>query len=212
MSSVFSTRMKCGIDEAGRGPVIGPLVMAAVAVEDDSQIPAGVADSKTLSKSRREELYEQIILLPHKITVVPAAEVDEAVFEHNLNWLEADHSAQLIRALSCKKAILDCPSRNIPAYAEYVSSRAPGVEVHAQFRADSEHRVVAAASILAKVVRDREASRLHEVAGFDFGSGYLTDPKTQLFLNKHFDPSFVGWRKSWKPYKVRFAKSEQQTL
>ena len=202
----------CGVDEAGRGPIIGPLVMAAVAVSDDSQIPVGVADSKTLSPARREELYEQIILLPHEVAVVSAGEVDVAVEQGGLNWLEADHTVQLLLALNPETAVLDCPSRNLQAYAEYVRERVPGVEVHAQFKADEEHLCVAAASIVAKVVRDRLVAELREVAGFDFGSGYLTDPKTQAFLHEHFDKGFVGWRRSWKPYKKRVADVAQKRL
>ena len=202
----------CGVDEAGRGPVIGPLVMAAVSVQENQQIPAGVTDSKKLSAKKREALYQQLIQLPHKIVVIPAREVDKAVHQQGLNWLEADHTAQLLTQLAPDKAILDCPSRNLQAYAEYVRERTTNVSVHAQFKADEEHAVVAAASILAKVIRDQEVARLREQAGFDFGSGYLTDPKTQVFLHEHFNKDFVGWRRSWKPYKQRLAQENQQKL
>lgn len=204
--------MMCGVDEAGRGPIIGPLVMAAVAISDDSQVPVGVADSKTLSPARREELYEQIILLPHEVAIVSAAEVDVAVEQGGLNWLEADHTVQLLSALQPAEAVLDCPSRNLQAYAEYVRERVPSVEVHAQFKADEEHLCAAAASIVAKVVRDRLVAELREVAGVDFGSGYLTDPKTQAFLHERFDKDFVGWRRSWKPYKKRVMDVTQKRL
>ncbi len=203
--------MYCGIDEAGRGPLIGPLVMAAV-LACDADIPAGVRDSKLLSKARREELYEQLLLLPHVIHIVSAQEVDEAVFQNDLNWLEARHTAQIINKLAPKRAVLDCPSRNIPVYQSFVAQRCPGVEVHAQFKADVDFPVVAAASILAKVVRDRVIDDLQKQAGFDFGSGYLTDPKTQEFLTHHFDKYFIGFRKSWKPYNKRVAQDEQNTL
>ena len=203
--------MLCGVDEAGRGPILGPLVMAAVYASKED-VPVGVRDSKQLSAARREELYKQIVKLPHEIVVVSAAEVDVAVEQGRLNWLEADHTVALIKALGAKKAVLDCPSRNLQAYAEYVRERVSGVDVHAQFKADEEFVVVAAASILAKVTRDRLVAALRLEAGFDFGSGYLTDPKTKEFLEEHFDEAFVGWRRSWRPYKARVARNQQRRL
>ncbi|MFT4250707.1 MAG: ribonuclease HII [Candidatus Woesearchaeota archaeon] len=195
-----------------KGPLIGPLVMVAFAVDESIKIPSGVKDSKELSAKQREAFYEELIKLPHAIRVVDPSEIDAAVAHNNLNWLEAEHTASLINELQPTRAVVDCPSRNLQAYAEFLRERCPGVEVHVQFKADQEHPVVAAASIIAKVVRDRLVKELHELAGFDFGSGYLTDPKTQDFLNNHFDKDFSGYRKSWKPYKKRVSDSEQNKL
>lgn len=201
-----------GVDEAGRGPILGPLVMAAVVISSDDELPRGVSDSKKLTPQKREELYEQLITLKHAVRIVEPPEIDAAVANNNLNWLEAEHTASLVNQLQPQQAIIDCPSRNLQAYAEFLRERCPEVTIHAQFKADQEHPVVAAASIIAKVTRDRLVEALAKKAGFDFGSGYLTDPKTQAFLNDHFDKSFVGWRKSWKPYKRRVAQDSQQRL
>jgi ribonuclease HII len=191
--------MYCGVDEAGRGPILGPMIMAAVHAKN-SEIPVGVKDSKLLSPEKREMFYEQLKELPHSIRIVDVGQIDAAVKENNLNWLEAEHTAVMINELQPKKAIIDCPSRNLQAYKEFIEQRCPGVDIHVQFKADMEHPVVAAASILAKVMRDRIVKELHKAAEFDFGSGYLTDPKTQDFMQNYFDKDFAGYRKSWKPY------------
>lgn len=200
--------MYCGVDEAGRGPIVGPMVMAAVYASNED-IPDGVKDSKLLSPEKREMLYEQLKELPHSIRIVDVGQIDAAVANNNLNWLEAEHTAAMINELQPKKAIIDCPSRNLQAYKEFIENRCSDTEIHVQFKADAEHPVVAAASILAKVMRDRIVKELHKVANFDFGSGYLTDPKTQDFMNNHFDKDFEGYRKSWKPYQ-RLVRDQQQ--
>lgn len=203
--------MYCGIDEAGRGPIIGPMVMAAIHASD-KDIPAGVKDSKVLTKQQREAFYEQLTGLNHSIRTVSVKQIDAAVANNNLNWLEAEQTCAMINELQPKKAIIDCPSRNLNAYAEFIRERCPGVDIHVQFKADTQHPVVAAASILAKVTRDRLTKALTKKAGFDFGSGYLTDPKTQEYLHKHFDKDFEGWRKSWKPYKKKVFEQDQKQL
>ena len=157
-----------GVEEAGRGPVIGPMVMAIVTInEGDEQrfVDLGIKDSKLLSKEKRKELFEVIKenVLEYKISVVTPQEIDEALdktnVDMNLNWLEAKTSGELINSVKLDKVIVDCPSNNIEAYREYVYNlleRNNGMrpEVVAEHKADFKYVVVGAASILAKVTRD----------------------------------------------------------
>src|SRR3989344_8820048 len=105
-----SSRIIVGVDEAGRGPVLGPLVMAALAFkEEDIQKLEwlGVKDSKLLSSSAREELFEPIRELVHdfRIEVIEPDAIDLSLTEStsNLNWLEAETSARLVSELNPDK-------------------------------------------------------------------------------------------------------------
>ena len=112
-----------GIDEAGRGPAIGPLVICGVTIDarDEKKLrEIGTRDSKELTPRARELLYGEIlkIIKQHKLIVIPPQEIDDAVLSDsdNLNWLEARKSAQIINELKAATAYLDCPSNNIGKY------------------------------------------------------------------------------------------------
>ncbi|MBU1975248.1 MAG: ribonuclease HII [Nanoarchaeota archaeon] len=207
-----------GIDEAGRGPIIGPMVIAICMIDEDSEFELkslGVKDSKLLSERQREKLFLVIkSMCKNKIVVVHPKEIDAAVESKtsNLNWLEADHSAKLIKAIRPDKVVLDCPSNNIQAFTDYVRSKLPtnmkDVKVISEHKADFNHPIVAAASILAKVTREREIQKIKEMYKVHFGSGYPSDPETKEFVqdNWHVYPIF---RKSWETYK-RVAKAKEQ--
>jgi len=108
------------LDEAGRGPVIGCMVMAGAMMKDKDihEIEAlGVKDSKLLTPSQREAIYEKLVNLPSlqwNIRIVSAKEIDDAVESKNfnLNWLEALKSAEIINTLNPDKAFIDCPDPN----------------------------------------------------------------------------------------------------
>jgi len=111
-----------GCDEAGRGPVIGPLVMCAVQMSDDKMqqlVDIGVKDSKLLTPKKREALAPKIkeIVDAYEVLVVEPEEIDEALRSPhlNLNWLEAIKTAMILNKLQPEKAIVDCPSNNIEA-------------------------------------------------------------------------------------------------
>ncbi len=198
-----------GADEAGRGPIIGPMVMCGIVVPHEKEANLanmGVKDSKALTPLQRERLFDNILdIAEHKIVVVQPAEIDAAVLSDsgmNLNWLEAQKYADLINALKPDEAIIDCPSPNIPAYKDYLSRyitvKAPGLVC--AHHADADHPVVAAASIIAKVTRDRLVGEIKKSIGIDFGSGYISDPRTKAFLLKHWDTHHGIFRHSWAPY------------
>lgn len=223
-SSEVDGKIIVGVDEAGRGPVLGPLVMAALAFkeEDIKKLEwLGVKDSKLLSSQAREELFGRIREIVHdfRIEVIEPDAIDLSLKEENtnLNWLEAETAARLVSELDPDKIIVDCPSPNIPAYQDYFSSRlSEAVRTKAQLvmehKADLNHIIVGAASIVAKVIRDKHIDRLKTEIGINFGSGYLHDPKTQEFLKNHFQTHPHLFRKQWQPYKDAVEEKKQKRL
>src|SRR3989338_3939179 len=182
----------CGIDEAGRGPVIGPMVMCGVLVEE-SDLPKlkslGVKDSKLLTKKTREKLFEKIkeIAKSYEIIIVEPKEIDDALESDslNLNWLEAHKSAEIINKLKPDKVTVDSPSNNCRAYTIYLKKLLNcEVELECIHKADLKHVYVGAASVLAKVTRDREMDKIQKKYG-NTGPGYMSNPITQKFLEKH---------------------------
>jgi len=212
----------CGIDEAGRGPVIGPLVMCGILIKEEGEEKLkklGVKDSKLLTRQQRESLYKKIIKIAkkYKIIIVNPKEIDKAVKGHNglnLNWLEADKSAEIINTLNPEKAIIDCPSNNINKYKSYLFKKIKNKEIELilEHKADFKYPVVAAASIIAKVTRDNEIEKIKKQIKIDFGSGYPSDPRTQEFLEKNHSKYQKIFRKSWSSYSVLETKKKQKNL
>ena len=211
----------CGVEEAGRGPVIGPLVMCGVLIEekDEAKLKSiGAKDSKLLTPKTRELLFDQIkgMIKDYKIIIIPPAEIDKVLLskDSNLNWLEADTSAKLINALKPDKAVLDCPSPNIPAYKAYVKKKLDNKKIVlvAEHKADVKFPVVSAASILAKVTRDREIEKIKKKIGINCGSGYPSDEVTKEFLKKHYKDFPDIFRKTWASYKRVAGVKNQKKL
>ncbi len=214
-----ASRLIVGIDEAGRGPVLGPLVMAALAINEQDLKKLewmGVKDSKLLSSQAREELFERIreVVYDFRVEVIEPDAIDLSMKESNLNWLEADTAARMIAEIEPHTAILDCPSPNAAAYKNYLLLKLPGVktELLVEHKADVNHPVVSAASIVAKVVRDRAIERIRQELGVDCGSGYMSDPKTQEFLAKYYHQHPHLFRKGWQPCKDLVAEKQQKKL
>ena len=219
-----SSKVVVGIDEAGRGPVLGPLVMVALAVKEENIKKLewlGVKDSKLLSSSVREELFDQIreVVEDFRIEVVEPDAIDLSLTdeESNLNWLEAETSARLVSELDPDKIIVDCPSINIQAYKDYFASKLSQAvkdkaELIVEHKADMNYIVVAAASVIAKVIRDRQVDKIKVDIGVDFGSGYMSDKKTQDFLEKYHDKHPELFRKKWKSYSNAVEKKKQSSL
>jgi len=207
-----------GIDEAGRGPVIGPLVIAGVLIEESDQDRLknlGVKDSKQLSQLQRERFFDLIKdTTKFKILIIPPKVIDEALNSKisNLNWMEADASINIIDSLNPDRAILDSPSNNVKKYREYVAKKiANKTEIIAENKADEIYPVVGAASILAKVTRDSEIDKLKKEFKVDFGSGYPSDPVTVEFLKNNFN-KYDFFRKTWKSYKNVAEKKDQKNI
>jgi ribonuclease HII len=202
-----------GVDEAGRGCVIGPLVIAGILLKSESLrylSELGVKDSKLLTAKRRESLYTEILKLTekHYIIKVPPAQIDKVVRSdrklHKLNRLEAQTMAKIIDVLKPHEAYVDAADVLENRFGDHIEECLRNrTKIISQHKADRTYPIVSAASIIAKVERDQEIAKLTSKYG-DFGSGYLTDEKTIYFLkrllNRYGDyPSCV--RKSWEPAK-----------
>ena len=211
----------CGIDEARRGPVMGPMVMCGAMIED-KDMPKLTAlkpkDSKLLTKEEREELYPKLlsVLKYHKVIIMQPDEIDKAVHGHdglNLNKLEAKKQAEILNEFNPGKAIIDCPSNNIDSYRIYLKKLIKNKKIELILEHNAErYPLVAAASIIAKVTGDREIEKIKKQIGMDFGSGYMTDPKTVEFLKNNYEKYPEIFRKSWFPYQELVNKKFQKSL
>ena len=198
----------CGIDEAGRGPVIGPLVICGFLInegEETQLLKLGVKDSKLLTPKQREKICVELKKYKHHAIEIPPQEIDAAVKGENgsnLNWLEAQKAAEIINVLKPRSVILDCPSPNIKAYTAYLLERLSdkNVKLQCAHHADRDFAVVGAASIIAKVTRDKIIDDIKKKIGVDFGSGYVADPATAEFLKKYWNKYPELFRHSWAPY------------
>ena len=207
-----------GVDDAGRGSVIGPLTIAGVLMKEED-LPKlkelGVKDSKLLSPPRRETLAIEIKRIAQKYSVMKLSpkEIDRVVETgkklHRLNRLEAQTMAKVIETLKPDIAYVDASDVLEERFKQHIlECLSFKVEIVSEHKADRTYPIVSAASIIAKVERDKEIAELANKHG-NFGCGYPTDPKTISFLQQCLEklgeyPDFV--RKSWKPAKK--AKSE----
>jgi len=215
-----------GVDEAGRGPVIGPLIIAGVSIEDSDSsklIDIGVKDSKLLSAQRREILATKIKDIASKwhILSISPAEIDRVVESkrklHKLNRLEAQAMASVINILKPDIAYVDASDIIAHRFGDHIIEKISfSLKIISEHKADRKYPVVSAASILAKVERDKAISQLQKMHG-NLGCGYPSDSNTIEYLEsciqKHgIYPDFV--RKSWKTAKriKNEAFSKQKTL
>lgn len=181
-----------GIDEAGRGCVIGPLVVGGVLLDHNSteRLKAeGVTDSKALSPAKRETLARIIRELAQGVFVEEILPCE--IEERNLNLLETWRAARIISQARADRVYLDAlvgtdkGIRRLCAHLRWcVGEGCP--EIVAENRADATYTVVGAASIIAKVRRDEVVEQLKQTFG-DFGSGYPSDEKTQRFLRECYE-------------------------
>jgi len=198
----------CGVDDAGRGSVLGPLVIAGVSVKRTkikrlSEI--GVKDSKQLSPNAREMLYKKIIAIVDNYYVARISPkiIDQSVRKNQLNHLEAKYMAKVISKLLPDSSYVDSCDVNPSRFGKEISNLANSGRIYSRHHADSLFTIVSAASIVAKVNRDKAIRKLRKK--YDLGSGYPSDSKTMHFikdwiLDHNETPVFV--RKSWKPVKI----------
>jgi len=219
--------LKLGVDDAGRGPVIGPMILAGCLMDSETERELkklGVRDSKQLTQKRREYL-ERIIKkksITYKVLKVSPDKIDISKERGlKLNELEANMAAKIINDINDKKKkifiILDCPSTTRSKWKDYLMTKIKhlnNLEISCEHKADANHVSVAAASVLAKCAREREMNRLKQKYGQQIGSGYSSDPLTQKFLAKYIE-KFKNegiFRKSWETYKRAIGSVGQRTL
>jgi len=180
-----------GIDEAGKGPVIGSMFVAGLVIDEEKLFDLaamGVRDSKQLPPERRETIARKIALIADDqyILEVTAAVIDELRAVMTMNDLMVRSFAQVLRQLpSATMAILDAADVDAERFAKRVR-KASGttIEIQAEHKADQNHPVVSAASILAKVRRDQSVRELERSMNCIIGSGYPSDPRTIEFLGR----------------------------
>ena len=206
-----------GMDEAGRGPAIGPMVVAGVMIEEGREKDIeGVKDSKLLSHKLRLEFDEKIKKnTKYVIIEVNPDEIDNALesSDLNLNWLEAHKYADIINELRPDKAIIDCPSPNCEAFEEYVRDLLEDKEVKlvVENKADINHQTCSAASILAKVRREEKMDQIKEKYG-NTGPGYPANPVTQKFIKENWNKHPEIFRHTWATLKNAKKMSAQNKL
>lgn len=175
--------LQCGIDEAGRGPVLGPMVIAMVCADDNALSTMGVRDSKALSPHQRERLFSLIMGESQKVIteIISSSKINEMMKQMSLNEVEYIHYSKLIKE-STGNVYLDCFD-TLTERAERRFHMETGKDVVCEHKADAKYPAVSAASIIAKVTRDREIEKIREKFG-EVGSGYPSDPYTIEFLKR----------------------------
>ena len=193
-----------GIDEAGRGSVLGPMVIAGVIVPEKMEKVLermGVKDSKRLTPNRRTILSRKLKkMFDYEIVVISALEIDQMRADGvNLNDIEKNAMRDLIIKLNPEKAIVDAVDVKAERFQNYLCE-STGTNVIAEHKADDKYIEVSAASIIAKAERDDQIAEINKeyIKNGGIGSGYPSDPTTKEFLAQYtYDemPYFV--RKSW---------------
>ena len=206
-----------GIDEAGRGSVLGPLVIAGVVIDNRKESileNMGVKDSKRLTPERRKVLARKLKKMFEYDTVIYSAQdIDNMRSEGiNLNEIERKGMQNLIQKLDFDKAIVDAVDVK-PLRFQDKLQRATGKDIKAEHKADDKYIEVSAASIIAKQTRDEAIAEINkhfeDVGGI--GSGYPSDPTTKKFLSNYTYNEMPGFvRKSWST--VSKLKNVQTTL
>jgi len=214
----------CGVDDAGRGPVIGPLVIAGVIIEEeklDKLKMLGVKDSKQLVASARTRLSKEIpsVVDDYHVVELGAEELDRIVNRapkfQRLNLLEAKAMAQVIEKLRPELAYVDSSDTRTERFKNNILdclSFTP--RIVSEHKADINYPVVSAASIMAKVHRDSRIEEIKEEYG-EIGSGYAHDALTVKFLRDYYSdhgdfPPIV--RRSWKTLRNIVQDLTQSTL
>ncbi len=189
------TKLLAGVDEAGRGCVLGPMIMALCTISEDQNKyfkDLGVKDSKLVPKKKRAELFEIIKkeVKEYKIIVVPAEELNVLMNRYSLNEIEAQKTAEMISLLKIRPddIILDSPDTIESKYKQRIIDNLRNIKfdlgkskVISEHKADLNYICAGCASILAKVTRD---TLMNSLVGFEL-SGYSSDPKTIDYLKKY---------------------------
>jgi ribonuclease HII len=207
--------MIAGIDEAGKGPVIGPMCIGGVKIEESKAHifkKLGVADSKKLAPKKREQLGAQIKKYADDFFIleVSPSQIDELRKIMSMNEIMVVCFAKVLEQLKPDLVYVDAADVKAERFGENLRrqyaktnpAHAKKIEIISMHQADAIYPAVSAASIIAKVRRDELIEELKKEWGADFGSGYPSDPKTKEFLLKwgeEHNGEFPGIvRQSWQ--------------
>ncbi len=209
-----------GIDEAGRGAVIGPLVIAGISIDSRKERALKkikVKDSKLLTPKRRVALAKKIEKIAKDVVVIKVdpCKIDSMrMFGTNLNRIEAVRFLDAIAFLKPHKVYIDGFDTNLEKLKKFLSKMTNGLDMVVEHEADVNYPVVSAASIIAKVERDRQVEKLKTEYG-DIGSGYPSDPRTVQWLKNWLEKN-KDWpecvRKSWVTAEVLQEEKRQLNL
>lgn len=172
----------CGVDEAGKGPVLGPMIIAIVSGDEDTLKKIGAKDSKALSHPSRLRIFELIKKEAGFMqwVKISSSELNREMEGETINKIEERKVSELINFSPCSKIYVDSFDVNEERLSKLLSGMT-GKEVICRHRADSQFYSVSAASIVAKVIREREMDIIRRKYG-NIGSGYPSDPMTVKFL------------------------------
>lgn len=199
-----------GADEAGKGPVLGPLVVAAVSL-DDSLLHDAYRDSKRVRPGERMELAEEI---RSRADVAVAVRTPRDIDDRGIDTVLREGYVETLSALEFDAAYADAADVKAERFQDFLI-REVGGDITAEHGADDTYRVVAAASIVAKVERDRHVAELSEAHGEDIGSGYPADTTTTDFLERYVRKNGClpdCARSSWRTSKRLLARHAQSGL
>lgn len=213
-------RILLGIDEAGRGPAIGPMYFSGIACRcsylKNLNHPL-IKDSKTLSSSQRENAYDQLSneSLWVETESISARQIDQ----NSLTSLTRKALTRIIQKSPAERVIMDAPCHPaaLPDLLNQIQNHLDGsdIRMNAFPSADQHYPIVSAASIVAKVLRDRFIQNLEQTYECDIGSGYPSDPQTRAFLKSHVNSDHPLWdhvRTRWKTVREIQSASHQQSL
>ena len=172
----------CGVDEAGKGPVLGPMIIAIVSGDEDTLKKIGAKDSKALSHPSRLRIFELIKKEAGFMqwVKISSSELNREMEGETINKIEEGKVSELIKISPCSKIYVDSFDVNEERLSKLLSGMT-GKEVICRHRADSQFYSVSAASIVAKVIRESEMDIIRKKYG-NIGSGYPSDPTTIKFL------------------------------
>jgi ribonuclease HII len=209
-----------GIDEAGRGSVVGPMMIAGAMIDEKDEHKLreiGVKDSKLLTPKRREQLYAELkkILKDYVVLKVSAQDIDELRKRKNLNLIEAERMAEIIRTMKADVAYVDAPQVSTGKFRDVLEALAKSsTRIVAENYADKKFPVCSAASILAKVERDADIEQIKRKVGVNFGVGYPHDERTISFVKECLKENrFMEYiRQSWVTVLEMKGKEKQKLL
>jgi len=207
--------MRLGVDEAGKGPVLGSMFAAAVRC-DPADLPDGVGDSKGMAAERRERLAEQIRAVASVgVAEITTDRIDDPETDMNTLTVAAHAEALTQVATDGLAGMVDAGDTNAVRFEQRVTDRVDAdLDLTAKHRADETDPVVGAASIVAKSARESHVEALADEYGA-VGSGYPSDPTTRAFLEEYVDehdalPDCA--RRSWSTCSDVLAAAEQASL
>ncbi len=204
----------CGIDEAGRGPVFGPMVISIVCGDVDKISASGAKDSKEMSQSAREITFDKILNDAElvKFEIISSKEINRLMESMTLNEIEGRYVLKLLE-YSNYSTIVDSFDVNADRCSSTLSKKS-GKNVICRHKADRDYPIVSAASVISKVIREREMDKIrNQYPGI--GSGYPSDPYTieylRYALNNNVDLGEIV-RTKWKTYTNALKETRQRRL